>query len=384
MLTSLKATNLALFKRGFASTALKMSEPELNINLSHSDDPAPEIELPTSENLNSFTQDSNGIPGVLSQRVFEDVWTKQSQLRLEDLKYGIKESPGRADLESCFVSEQTAAANPFLRRSGRKANASSLMQDYSLTTSNPVIDKYYKVLKKTTKQPTEDYVFQNASSIYNLYYFLSSLKPTDTQLPTDKNALKQSLLETPDVFAPVSNTPPLTNTIYEPVLKNFGSWEEFQALLLSSANAITGNGSTWLVHRFIKPENASYQSRELARFSTLAVVNTYDNGTPHQFRSGQVSSARRYREKRAASGSELSESSALGLDEVEIPSVSEAQDTYEVFEFTYEPLLAIGVNPSFYLRDYGVYGKKQYLSNVWNSIDWDVVQSRLTDGLNKA
>ena len=44
---------------------------------------------------------------------------------------------------------------------------------------------------------------------------------------------------------------------------------------------------------------------------------------------------------------------------------------------TYVPLLAIDASPKFWLYDYGVFGKKEYLNRVWDSINWSVVESRL-------
>ncbi|VEU21830.1 DEKNAAC102860 [Brettanomyces naardenensis] len=386
--------------RHFASSALAFSSesPELNIHAGRSSQgdatttaASLNVQVPTTDRLDTLRESHQGLPGVFSKRTFDDVWSKQTAVKLEDLKYGISESPSRADLESCFVTESSSsssararasdAMNPFLRNSrrsngGLNGSSSSLIEDYTLSTSNKVADQYYRLLKKTSKQPTEDFVFQSASSIYNLFYFLSSLKPNEgPENQFSKEQLKKDLLKTPDIFAPIENQPP-HGELSKWIVKSFGSLEEFKTLLLSSANSIAGNGYTWVVHRFIKPQQG-HQTRDLTRFSSLAVVNTYNNGTPHQFRSGQISSARRYHEKRSMIENQNSAEEMFNMNQIEIPTIAEAQDSYEMFEFTYEPLLAVGVNPSFYVRDYGVFGKKRYLENVWNSIDWATVEGRL-------
>ncbi|QPG74025.1 hypothetical protein FOA43_001344 [Brettanomyces nanus] len=343
------------------------------------------IQIPTTDCLDSFKDSHIGIPGLVSNRVFDDVWTKQTGVKLEDLKYGISESPSRADLESCFVRDSSSssraraakALNPFLRNNKRSgaSSASSILEDFTLSTSNKVIDQYYILLKKTAKQPTEDFVFQSASSIYNLFYFMSSLKPNESESNKFlKEQLKEEFLATPDISAAIENQP-AHGELSKWIDRSFGSLEEFKTLLLASANSMKGNGYTWLVHRFIKPQQG-HQTRDLTRFSSLAVLNTYNNGTPHQFRSGQVSSARRYHEKRSMIENQKSAEEMFNMNQIEIPTIAEAQDSYEMFEFTYEPLLAIGVNPSFYLRDYGVFGRKRYLENVWRCIDWSVVEER--------
>ncbi|GMF98242.1 unnamed protein product [[Candida] boidinii] len=67
--------------------------------------------------------------------------------------------------------------------------------------------------------------------------------------------------------------------------------------------------------------------------------------------------------------------SMYGNDSID-PMV-EAEENADSRDFIYRPLLSIGSNPSFYLSDYGVFGKEQYLENVWNCIDWNIVNSRI-------
>ncbi len=346
------------------------------------------VQIPTTDSLNTYEESGNGISGLLSKNVFKDIWTRQTKTKLEDLKYGISESPNSEELNAYFNTEKQENAvranaqrdlNPFLRanrKSGRGFSGAGFVDDFSLKSSNRVADQYYKLLEKTSKSQAEDFVFQSASGIYNLFYFLSSVKPNSTESNKfEKESLKKEFLKMPDVYACVSNAPN-PGELLDMIHTSFGSLKEFRTLLLDSANSIHGNGYTWLVRRFIKPQMGR-SSKAINRFSSLAVLNTYNNGTPHQFRAKQISSARKYHEKRGMVENESSADQIFNLNQIDIPTVAEAQDSYESFEFVHEPLLSIGANPSFYIRDYGVFGKKKYLENVWNCIDWSVVEERL-------
>ncbi|KAH3669450.1 hypothetical protein OGAPHI_001571 [Ogataea philodendri] len=314
-----------------------------------------------------LAQNTTTIEGLFSESVFNDVWSKQVSLKLDDLKYGISESPIRTNLESCFI--ESSANEVFLK--GNKRTASNMVDEFLLTTTNPTVDQFCKLLEKTATKPTEQYVFQNAATIYNLYYFLSSLKsnPENTVSKADLS----ELYKTPDVFSKIQNPP--EGSIASWIESSFGSIQEFKTLLLATANSTKGNGYTWVVHKFRKPE-LGQESRDLTRFSSLAILNTYNSGIPLHFRKGQISNARAFKKQQKAVKSDSQDSDSVSMYKIEIPDLEQAQDTYEPLTYCYEPLLAIGNNPSFYLRDYGVFGKSRYLENVWNCIDWDVVESR--------
>ncbi|GME85528.1 unnamed protein product [Ambrosiozyma monospora] len=207
-----------------------------------------------------------------------------------------------------------------------------------------------------------------------MYYFLSSLKPTNQQIEKPNASV---LLQTPDINEKITNVPTLD--LVKWIDTSFGSLEEFKTLFLSSAASIKGNGYTWLLHRFMKPGNGDMRA-DSKKYSSLVILNTYNYGTPHEFRSGQVSSARKFREKKAALEKEEKGEPSTESDEktLGIPTIEEAKDVYEPYATTFEPLLAVGVNPSFYVRDYGIYGKEKYLENVWNAIDWSVVEGRFS------
>ncbi|KAG7695272.1 hypothetical protein KL930_003846 [Ogataea haglerorum] len=345
------------------STPSPPSTPQSGVD-NQSEPAGATIILPPLSIAESF--ENVGIPGLFSESVLKDIWTVQTARKLDDLKYGISESPLRSSLESAFV-EYNSSKNVFLK--GKKTSPADLIGEFVMTTNNPTIDKYYKLLSKTAKKPTEQFVFQNASAIYNLYYFLSSLKPNPDN--TVAKAGVDELYKTPDVFSEIENAP--RPEFGSQIEASFGSLQEFKALLLSTAKAVKGNGYTWLVYKYRQPE-LGQETRDLSRFSSLAILNTYNHGTPHHFRAGQISNARAFKKQKSESSEQ--DDGSFSMHKIDIPSLEQAQDTYEPLKYVYEPLMAIGNNPSFYLRDYGVFGKARYLENVWNCIDWSVVETR--------
>ncbi|ESW98264.1 hypothetical protein KL918_003993 [Ogataea parapolymorpha] len=355
-------SGLPIARRAFSSRAA-CRQVELGVD-NQSEPVGATIILPSLSIVEN--SENTGIPGLFSDSVLKDIWTEQTAQKLDDLKYGISESPLRSTLESAFV-EYNSNKNVFLK--GHKTSAANLMEDFAITTNNPTIDKYYKLLSKTAKKPTEQFVFQNASAIYNLYYFLSSLKPNPDN--TVAKVGVEELYKTPDVFSEIKNAP--RPEFESQIEASFGSLQEFKTLLLSTAKAVKGNGYTWLVYKFRQPE-LGQETRDLSRFSSLAILNTYNHGTPHHFRAGQISNARAFKKQKSESSEE--DDGSFAMYKIDIPSLEQAQDTYDPLKYVYEPLMAIGNNPSFYLRDYGVFGKASYLENVWNCIDWSVVETR--------
>ena len=48
-----------------------------------------------------------------------------------------------------------------------------------------------------------------------------------------------------------------------------------------------------------------------------------------------------------------------------------------------KPLLNVNVWQHMWLNDYGAFGKRKYLTNFWEKIDWNVVKVRLQDHSEK-
>lgn len=271
-----------------------------------------------------------GVPGLLSQAAAQDVWHNRVDALVGDLDYAVEESIN-ANLAK-VVAEKGAAG-----------------------------DQYRKLMQQTALDPRDALGFNAASALYNLTHFFSVLKacPSNAVGVVDRSAL----LQTPDYSALV-NSAPGDSVLLEKIVRAFGSWEEFVALFMASANGLTGEGYTWLVLRTVAGNTASDAFKNNA---TLAVVNTYNNGTPTALTKGQV----------AAVSSHMAGNGAYKARENsdKILSAEEAQSV-EPFEYVGVPLLGIPSGPAFYLRDYGVYGKDAYLKNAFQCVDWDVVSAR--------
>lgn len=215
-------------------------------------------------------------------------------------------------------------------------------------------------------------VFQNASLLQNIAFAMGSIGEVREEnansgiYKPDANAFVQG----PDLSTDIPNIP--TNELSGHLISNFGSLIEFKTLLVNSAHAINGDGFTWLVAR-----NNNYFTEDIPRrsasgktFDQLFIVNTYNSGSPkNNDRVGQLDELRtKHVTKNNFAAGELSTST--------IPSFEDA--AYSKFQnIEYFPLLAIDASPKVWLHDYGVFGKRQYLEQVWKAIDWDIVAERL-------
>ena len=127
------------------------------------------------------------------------------------------------------------------------------------------------------------------------------------------------------------------------------------------------------------------QNDNLNLYPNLAVVNTCNSGSIYEtLRSGQLS--RMELEKKAKAeflkkrseedGEILTNEEKTVADPLVLGTVEQAEAVGLFQKKELIPLLAIDASPRSYYFDYGVYGKQQYLDNVWNCIDWSVVESR--------
>lgn len=70
-----------------------------------------------------------------------------------------------------------------------------------------------------------------------------------------------------------------------------------------------------------------------------------------------------------------------GIDELSFNSLANLQKRAsgeEVIEDEqYLPILAINYWDYVYVEDYGVTGKNEYLNNLWDHLNWDVINKRL-------
>lgn len=133
-------------------------------------------------------------------------------------------------------------------------------------------------------------------------------------------------------YAPSTQQPTYPAFRFLSDVSSFGSISTFRELFITRGDAMFGNGAVWLV----KNENSA------------ALLNTYGWGTPF--------------------------------------SSTEPQTDYDMLASTSSPL---SVTPVFcvnlwehiYLHDYSPQGKRQFLINTFDCIDWNVIDDRLSPPL---
>lgn len=219
--------------------------------------------------------------------------------------------------------------------------------------------------------------------LHNLHFAMETLRPG------------AGLIEAPDSTALLQSPPPplkFGNAVPEGQLKDwiedlFGSVAEFRTLLLNSAEGIKGDGVTWLVAQATYLELALNTPSDVT-YSKLAVVNTYNAGfVDDALRLGQLTrlrqqekakaavKAKREAERRDVEG-EAPELTSAEQEESYRTLVRDAEDALLFADRKLVPLLAVDASMRMYLPDYGVFGKRRYLENVWGCVDWDVVMRR--------
>lgn len=230
------------------------------------------------------------------------------------------------------------------------------------------------LVQESATNPRTLRVFNNASLIQNISFAMATVGEVREENP-NKGIFKpdsKAFLKTPDLSLDVPNPPALGKALDTKLKQDFGSLIELKTLLIQSANAINGDGFTWLVAR----DNSYFKEEKntaLKTASQLYIVNTYNSGSPTNFdRVGQLDDLRHKYNRKNNIEEPLSESTSAipDFDEVEFSRFQNIK---------YFPLLAIDASPKVWLHDYGVFGKRQYLEQAWKSIDWDIVEKRLPE-----
>ena len=152
-------------------------------------------------------------------------------------------------------------------------------------------------------------------------------------------------------------SPLLTSKINE----SFSSPESLRETFIATANAMFGPGFVWLVRH--KDRNAHLKDNE------LSILTTYLAGSPlpgaHYRRQEQDSNTM------MAAGS-FGSSALFAGKESKLAYGGAAIDV----------LLGVNTWQHVWLMDWGVGGKKEFLENWWETIDWNVVEKRWQDMLS--
>lgn len=181
----------------------------------------------------------------------------------------------------------------------------------------------YQVLLHTAKQTTEQHTFHFASQAHNNHLFFQQLD--------DKSR--------------ASNTRPSRFLMERLADQDITSMEALRDRLLTESDSFTGQGWLFLVEL---PDKS------------LKFLRCENDGTPYYYGKNQSLDL----------NGGIDESSYEKLNELNQKAANREKD------FTL-PILAINAWSPAYIEDYGVTGRSKYLENVWNCINWDVVNKRL-------
>lgn len=166
----------------------------------------------------------------------------------------------------------------------------------------------------------------------------------------------------PEVYPPkyeLSENSTNYDTFSTAVAKSFGSFTALKELLLAQSESILGDGYTWLVF-------ASFGEGQKA----LKVMNTYSWGVPPIFSVKQLQEFEQSsRPAQLLTEGQQSHPNNLQLEQSTLLNVAEKVT----------PLLNLNVWQHAYVPDYGVFGKRRYLENLWDTINWEVVCNRFAE-----
>lgn len=262
-----------------------------------------------------------------------------------------------------------------------------LLEDNKVTNAPSDLNE---LITLTFNKPELYGIYSYALMLHNLQFCMETLKPNDSTGAASLVSKKgeSALLETPSIATTFSNEPKET-ALREWIQDSFGLIAEFRTLLLNSAQGIKGDGVTWLVAQATYSESTLKTGNSDVSFNKLAVMNTYNAGiVDDSIRLGQVTKLkqqkqakleavkRRQQERSEIEGTVVEETEPVKENDLVLGTLEEAEEALLFSDRKLLPLLAIDASMRAYLPDYGVFGKQQYLSNVWDCIDWDVVSRR--------
>ncbi|VVT47097.1 mitochondrial 37S ribosomal protein mS42 [Magnusiomyces paraingens] len=317
--------------------------------------------VPTLSNIDI----SHGIPGLYSAEQLDVAWTQTQKHAADQLKTRLA---GVVDRSS---------GNPELQQQAEILAEQSLDDLVTLSKNTPDMDKavsyyagliynnefFFRSLRSQSVVATTEsdattaadtsIVRAKRSDLYNHIDISSSVETNPIPLfeeDSKKTAPDGSLITSS--YANLYGTANSMNNLQRVVIHSFGSVLAFKENFLAHAEAMFGDGYTWLV-------------RSPSR-NTLNILNTYGAGTPHiaSFSSPPPPPSS------SSLSSPSSPSSPYGGTKLPGNVVTQVV-----------PLLCINSSQRAYLHDYGVFGKRTYLENLWNTIDWQIVNARFKESM---
>lgn len=311
---------------------------------------------------------------------------------LEDLRVNQQDFKG-------LLSNDSMRQLWFVRGEKLLTELNELLTENQITPPNNL----QELISITIHKPEFRKIYTNSSLLYNLQFFFESLKESCIDKAYDFKPLDESaFFKNPDIDEPSTNLPQ-DEALTDWLISSFGSMNEFKTLLLNSAKAIKGDGTTWLIAQPNVSElllrsrgySNSMSDHSEAKYTKLSIMNTYNAGTiDDSIRSGQLlklqaqkiakelAEQEKNEDKDEESqfdeqlGDRLNERLNDSKDDNHLGSITDAELNHLFADKKLIPLLAIDASLRNYLLDYGVFGKDQYLQNIWNCINWDTVKQR--------
>ncbi|KAK1087204.1 hypothetical protein LTR33_001167 [Friedmanniomyces endolithicus] len=195
------------------------------------------------------------------------------------------------------------------------------------------------------RDPMSASLFNYASMAHNNHHFFSTLSTHPT--PLDKEP-----------------------TLRQSRINNFGSIETLQTTMLDTASAMFGPGFVWLIWaRDLDPPAGGI------RRGAWRILTTYLAGTPYveagyrqQGIDTNVQNATSYQAYKNSQPvntlGAFGSYSKFGREQAKLPPGGT----------NVQPVLCVNTWEHVWLRDYGIMGKRKYLTEWWNVIDWGAVE----------
>lgn len=201
------------------------------------------------------------------------------------------------------------------------------------------------------RDPMNAAVFNHASMAWNNHFFFGSFSTLPWEL---------------------SRTPQLAESLN----KTFGSLDTLRMTMIDTAASMFGPGFVWLVWA----RNVEAAGKLSSRSGQWRILNTYLAGTPYpeagyrqqgvDMNNHNPSSYQAYLDAQsqipANTAGAFGPHSQQGRGQAKIPPGGT----------NLAPVLCVSTWEHTYLRDYGVMGKRKYLDNWWECVDWGLVQQR--------
>lgn len=197
-------------------------------------------------------------------------------------------------------------------------NLTLLTNGTSLELKSP-----YETLLHTAKQTTLQHIFHYSSMAHNNHFFFEQLSDKEIASKTKPSRFLMEKLMHEDVL----------------------DMDQFRNKILKMAEESYGQGWIFLIETQDK---------------NLKFINCHNDGTPYYYAKSQLLDLNG------------------GLNENDFNYLQDLKEKAANGEKDFNlPLLAINYWDYMYIKDYGVSGKAEYLSNLWEHINWDVINKRL-------